>query len=223
MFWGSQGRNCSECGRLACDTVKACMCILTFWRNILPPVALNDHLPHNVPLEPKLFLTLHASTLKMEVVCSSKKLVSTNKTIRGRVSKWVTNGSKTAVIDVTDLLCVSLGNSRVQLPDSLGRSRACACSEAAFSSQNGDRAWGVYYRRAAFCCGFFCGQNDSMQRIFIKKCFLFTVGSFCCVKQFTSWSRYSLKDVLKSQMMPNMCRSDWDKQSKDFYAAVSTH
>jgi hypothetical protein len=52
--------------------------------------------------------------------------------------------------------------------------RACACSEAGFSSQSGDSAWVIYYPRAAFCCGVFCGQKDSMQRIFIKKCFLFT-------------------------------------------------
>jgi hypothetical protein len=36
-------------------------------------------------------------------------------------------------------LCVSLRSSRVQLQDSLGSRRACACSEAGFSSQNGDR------------------------------------------------------------------------------------
>jgi hypothetical protein len=29
---------------------------------------------------------------------------------------------------------------------------------------------------------FFCGQKDSMQRIFIKKCLLFTVRSVCRVK-----------------------------------------
>jgi hypothetical protein len=33
--------------------------------------------------------------------------------IQGRVSKWVTNGSKTAVMDVTSFLCVSLGISTV--------------------------------------------------------------------------------------------------------------
>jgi hypothetical protein len=36
---------------------------------------------------------------------------------------------------------------------------------------------------------FFCGQKDSMQRKFIKKCFLFTVGSVCRLKQFTILSR----------------------------------
>jgi hypothetical protein len=71
------------------------------------------------------------------------------------VSEQGTNGSKAAVIDVIGFLCVSLGSSTVQLHDSLDRRRACACPEADFSSQNGDRAWGVYYRRAAFCCAFF--------------------------------------------------------------------
>jgi hypothetical protein len=50
---------------------------------------------------------------------------------------------------------------------------------------------------------FFYGLKDSMQRIFIKKCFLFTVGSVCCVKQFQTRSRTSLKDIQKSQMMPD--------------------
>jgi hypothetical protein len=47
-----------------------------------------------------------------------------------------------------------------------------------------------------------CGQKDSMQRIFINKCYLFTVGSICRVKRFTAVSRKSLMDVRKSQMMP---------------------
>jgi hypothetical protein len=49
----------------------------------------------------------------------------------------------------------------------------------------------------------FCGQKGSMQRIFIKKYFLFMVGSACRAKQFTSGSRNSLKDVPKPQMMPD--------------------
>jgi hypothetical protein len=47
--------------------------------------------------------------------------------IRGRVSKEVTNGSKTAVMHVIGFLCASLGSSTVQLHDSLGSRRACAC------------------------------------------------------------------------------------------------
>jgi hypothetical protein len=90
---------------------------------------------------------------------------------RGRVSKYVTNGSKTAVIDVIGFLYISLGSSTIQLYDSLGSRSACACPDAGFSSQNDDRAPGVYYRRIALCCAVFWGQKGSMQRIFIKKCF----------------------------------------------------
>jgi hypothetical protein len=57
-----------------------------------------------------------------------------------RISKWVTNGSKTAVMDVIGFLYASLCSSTVQLYDSVGSRRSCACSEAGFSSQNGDRA-----------------------------------------------------------------------------------
>jgi hypothetical protein len=40
--------------------------------------------------------------------------------LRGRVSKQVTNGRKTAVMDVIGFLYVSLGSSTVQLHDTLG-------------------------------------------------------------------------------------------------------
>jgi hypothetical protein len=52
-------------------------------------------------------------------------------------------------MDVIGFLYVSLGSSIVQFRDSLDSRRACICLEAGFSSQNGDRAWRVYYRRAA--------------------------------------------------------------------------
>jgi hypothetical protein len=44
--------------------------------------------------------------------------------------------------EVTDVigLCAPLGSSTVQLHESAGIRRACARSEAGFSSQNGDRA-----------------------------------------------------------------------------------
>jgi hypothetical protein len=38
---------------------------------------------------------------------------------------------------VIGFICVSLGSSTIQLLDSLGSTRACACSKAGFSSQNG--------------------------------------------------------------------------------------
>jgi hypothetical protein len=58
-----------------------------------------------------------------------------------------------------------------------------------------------------------------MQRIFIKNYFMFTVGSFCRVKRFTTELRNSLKDVGKSQMMPDQVRKWQRQQSKDFYTA----
>jgi hypothetical protein len=45
-----------------------------------------------------------------------------------------------AVMEVIGFLYVLLGSSAVQLHDSLGSRRSCACSEAGFSSQNDDRA-----------------------------------------------------------------------------------
>jgi hypothetical protein len=60
-------------------------------------------------------------------------------------------------------------------------------------------------------------------RIFIKKCFLFTVGNVCPVKRFTTESRNSLKDVRKTQMINEEVETEVRKwlrqQSKDFYAA----
>jgi hypothetical protein len=43
-------------------------------------------------------------------------------TIQGRVSKWVTNGSKTALTEVTDFLA----SITVKLHDSLGSRHSCA-------------------------------------------------------------------------------------------------
>jgi hypothetical protein len=65
----------------------------------------------------------------------------------------------------------------------------------------------------------FCGQNDEMQRILIKKCFLFTERSVCRVKRFTTGSNNFLKDVRKSKMMPDWVRKWLRQQAKDFYAA----
>jgi hypothetical protein len=75
-------------------------------------------------------------------------------------------------MDVIGFLYISLGSSTLQLHDSLGSRRAWACSEASFSSQNGDSVTKEQCSVVPFC-----GQENSVQRIFIKKCFLFTVGS----------------------------------------------
>jgi hypothetical protein len=47
--------------------------------------------------------------------------------VRGGVSKYVTDESKTAVMDVIGFLYVSLGSSTAQLHGSLGSRRASAC------------------------------------------------------------------------------------------------
>jgi hypothetical protein len=120
----------------------------------------------------------------------------------GRVSKYVTNGSKIDVMDVIGGLCVSLGRSTVSFMTVWVADKACACSDAGFSSQNGHRAWGCTTEEKSSIVRFY-NQEERMQSIFIKKCFLFTVESVCRLKRFATWSRNSLKDVRKSQMMPD--------------------
>jgi hypothetical protein len=58
-----------------------------------------------------------------------------------------------------------------------------------------------------------------MQRIFIRKCILLTVGSVCGAKRFIIDSRNSLKDIRKSQMTPDQIRKWLRQQSKVFCAA----
>jgi hypothetical protein len=140
--------------------------------------------------------------------------VSRNVTLTLTAHHWpvelprpIINGSKTAVMYVTGSLYISVGSRR-----------ACAYSEAGFNDQNGDRAWLVHYRRAAFYCAVFCGQEDSVRSIFIKKCLLFTVGGVCRVKRFTTgwqtfrWWRRRWKgdaEVAKTTVK-NFCAVDFD-------------
>jgi hypothetical protein len=65
----------------------------------------------------------------------------------------------------------------------------------------------------------FCVQKDSLQMIFVKKLFLFTVGSVCRVKRFTTGSRDSRKDVRKTQMIADQRRKWFRQQSKYLHAA----
>jgi hypothetical protein len=53
---------------------------------------------------------------------------------------------------------------------------------------------------------FFLWPNGLDAKHIHKKCFLFTVGSFCRVKRFTTESRNSPNDVQKSQIMPYQVR-----------------
>jgi hypothetical protein len=53
----------------------------------------------------------------------------------------------------------------------------------------------------------FCGQSVSIQRIFIKKCFLCTVGCVCHVKQFTTGSRNVANVSLMTKKLKRRCGS----------------
>jgi hypothetical protein len=53
----------------------------------------------------------------------------------------------------------------------------------------------------------FYGQKDSLQRIFIKKCFLFTVGSVCRVKPFTDEWRNVTNVSLTTKRLKRRCGS----------------
>jgi hypothetical protein len=96
-------------------------------------------------------------------------------------------------MDVISFLCASLGSSTVQLHDSLGSRGVRPYSEAGFGSQNGDSARGVLFVR-------FCGQKDSMQRIFVKKYFLFTVRSVCRVKRFSLGGKCFADDEVETEV-----------------------
>jgi hypothetical protein len=70
-------------------------------------------------------------------------------------------------MDVIRFLCVSQDSRTVQLHDTLLSRRVCTCSEAGFSSQKRDHAWGVFYRRPAFSCAFLWAKGLSV--IYIHK------------------------------------------------------
>jgi hypothetical protein len=94
-------------------------------------------------------------------------------------------------MDITGFVCVSLDSSTIQLHDSLYIRRACACLEAGFSSQNGDRARGVYCQRGTSCCAFLWAKglnaNDvhkEMFPVYGGKCLLHK-AVHNCVKKFS--------------------------------------
>jgi hypothetical protein len=74
-------------------------------------------------------------------------------------------------------------------------------------------------QHSALC---FLWAKDSMQRIFIKKCFLFMVESVCCMKWFTSGP---LKNHLGGKRFADDVEVELEvlkwlrRQSKDVYAA----
>jgi hypothetical protein len=113
-------------------------------------------------------------------------------------------------MDVIGFLCVSLGSSTVQLHDSLDSKHAFIYSEAGFGSENE-----VYTTEKQRSVLRFCGQKDWMQRIFIKKHFLFKVGTLFQIKRFHLGSECFVDDEEVEAEMWKWLR----QQSKDFYAA----
>jgi hypothetical protein len=62
---------------------------------------------------------------------------------------------------------------------------------------------------------FSCWQNDPMQKIFIKKYFMFRVGNFYRVKRFS----LGVKRFADDEEVEKEVRKWLRQQSKDFYAA----
>jgi hypothetical protein len=74
----------------------------------------------------------------------------------------------------------------------------------------------VYYRRAAFCCAFFCGQKGIPKEMFPA------VGSVCRVKKFKTGSRnchLSGKRFVDDKEVETEVRKWLRQQPKYFYAA----
>jgi hypothetical protein len=111
-------------------------------------------------------------------------------------------------MDVICFLCVSLGSTTVQLHDRLDTRRACECSKAGFSSQNGNHARGMYYRRAEFCCPFLWGKGLTAKDINTE---VFLVYGGKCLSRKAVHNRVTNVSVMKKWLR---------QQSKCFYGAV---
>jgi hypothetical protein len=109
-------------------------------------------------------------------------------------------------MDVINFLCVLLVSSRVQLHNSLGSRRACACTEAGFSSQNFEECTTEERR---FVVRVFMDKRTQCKDIHKE---MFPVYGGKCL------SRNSFKDFRKSQIMPYQGLKWLRQQSKDFYA-----
>jgi hypothetical protein len=120
-------------------------------------------------------------------------------------------------MNAVSFLCVSVGSSTIHLHDILGWRRACACSEAGLSSQIGDGVLRVYYQRETFCYTFLWVKGLSAKPIH-KKMFVYS-GKCLSRKAVHNCVENSLKDVRKSQTMPDQERKWLRQQSKDFCAA----
>jgi hypothetical protein len=110
-------------------------------------------------------------------------------------------------MDVIGFLYVSLGSSTVQLHDSLGSRRACSCSEAGFGSKNGDLAWEVYYRRAAFCYEVFLWAIELNAKDINKE--MFPVYGWECLSR-KAVHNWVTNVSMMTKRLKRRCGSGWD-------------
>jgi hypothetical protein len=99
----------------------------------------------------------------------------------------------------------------IQLYGNLGNRSTCACSEAGFSSQIGDRAWGLSYRGAAFSLPFLDGKRIQCKGYSLK---MFPVHGGNCLsrKAVYNW----VENVsLMTKRLKRRCRSSWDNWYSD--------
>jgi hypothetical protein len=132
--------------------------------------------------------------------------------IRGRVSKWETNRSKTAVMGVIGFLCISLGSSTVQFHNCLCNRRACAVQKLVLVAKMAAVLEECTNEEQSSVVRFF-GQKDSMRKMFINKCVLFTMWNVCRVKRFRLGGKCLTDEEVEMEV------GKWLRQeSEDFYA-----
>jgi hypothetical protein len=112
-------------------------------------------------------------------------------------------------MDVIGFLCVSLCSRTVQFHESLGSRRAWARPVVIMAT-----VLEVCTTEDQSSVALFCGQKNSMKRIFTKKYFLFTFGSVCRVKRFTTGSRKVENISLMMKRLKRRCGIGWHNSQK---------
>jgi hypothetical protein len=119
---------------------------------------------------------------------------------------------------VINFLLELVGSSTVQLHDSPGSRCACACSEAGFSSQNGDCVGGASYRRTAFCCAILWTKGLKAKDIH-KEIFPVYSGKCLSCKAVHNWVEKHGKPFPDDEEFETELWKWLTQQSEDLYAA----
>jgi hypothetical protein len=120
-------------------------------------------------------------------------------------------------MDVIGFLCVSLGSSTVQFHETLGSRDACACSEAGFSSKNGDCAEKYPTEEQRSVLRLLCAKGLNAKYIH-NEMFPFYGGKCLSCKAVHNWAA---NVSLMTRRLKRRCGSGWDNSQKDFYAMDS--